>query len=101
LEATEERSKQVARRVWRQAALKPSMLADLETPADFDAATREVTEEEVAGALRVSPDLQQHLAWLQADEELGFDAVYVHYLGADVARFIDQFGTSILPRFSV
>jgi probable non-F420 flavinoid oxidoreductase len=101
LEATEEKSKQVARRVWRQAALKPSMLADLETPADFDAATRDVTEEEVAGALRVSPDLQQHLAWLQADEKLGFDAVYIHYLGADVARFIDHFGTSILPCFSV
>jgi coenzyme F420-dependent glucose-6-phosphate dehydrogenase len=100
-EASEKESREVAHRAWRQAALKPAQLADLEMPADFDAATRDVTAEEVAAALRVSSDVKQHLDWLQSDKELGFDAVYLHYLGPEVARFLDKFGASVMPHFSV
>ena len=45
----------------------------------------------------VSADLAQHTARLQELADLGFDAIYLHHVGQELARFIDAFGEHVLP----
>jgi coenzyme F420-dependent glucose-6-phosphate dehydrogenase len=98
-ERTQEEARAVAFQTWRQAALTPQQLSDLATPLEFDAATRHVRPEAVEQSLRVSHDLAQHVDWLLADQELGFETVYLHFLGPDVPRFLDEFARAVLPQF--
>jgi len=70
---------------------------DLPTPAHFDAACALVRPEDVRDAVLVSSDLGQHAAWLAERVALGFDAVYVHHVGKEQARFLDAFGDKVLP----
>ena len=95
--ATEEQAVQEAHQQWRQCALDPSQLADLPTPEAFDAATRSISPQEVKKLLRVSADVQYHLAWLRELTELRFNGIYLHQVARDMDRFIDTFGTKILP----
>jgi probable non-F420 flavinoid oxidoreductase len=94
---TDEESADIAFDQWRHAALTPTELADLPTPRAFDAATRGTRVEEVTRKLRVSADVEQHLAWLQEDLEMGFSRLYLHNIAHDHTRFFDAFGTRVLP----
>jgi hypothetical protein len=47
--------------------------------------------------LRVSADVQQHIAWLHEDKESDFDAVYVHQIARDMDFFFDTFAAEVLP----
>jgi probable non-F420 flavinoid oxidoreductase len=95
--ATEEEALRIAHDQWRQCALDPQQLSDLATPLAFDAATQAISPLEVHRRLRVSADIRQHLAWLQEALDIGFDAIYVHYLGANIDEFFDAFGSKVLP----
>jgi coenzyme F420-dependent glucose-6-phosphate dehydrogenase len=49
--------------------------------------------------VRISADLQQHLAWLHDDDrQLGFDRVYLHDVGMNQDEFIDAFSEHVWPR---
>ena len=98
--ATDEEAMRQAHREWRHCALDGEQIADLATALEFEAATRHVTPDEVASRLRVSANLQRHIAWLQEDMESGFDAVYVHQIARDMDRFIDTFPAEVLPAFT-
>jgi alkanesulfonate monooxygenase SsuD/methylene tetrahydromethanopterin reductase-like flavin-dependent oxidoreductase (luciferase family) len=95
--ATEDEARRQAHREWRHCAISGDLIADLAAPWDFEAATREVTPEEVSGRLRVSADHERHIAWLQEDSDTGFDAVFVHQIARDMDRFIDTFASKVLP----
>jgi coenzyme F420-dependent glucose-6-phosphate dehydrogenase len=82
---------------WRQCVLPPSGLADLPTPWAFDAATAGAALDEVRGKLRVSSSIEQHVDWLLADVELGFEHLYLHNVGRDQERFIDACGSILIP----
>jgi hypothetical protein len=77
--------------------LPPDQLADLTSPAAFDAATANATPGEVAANMRVSSDFQRHLAWLQEDAELGYERIYLHNVArGHQERFIEQVAASAL-----
>jgi hypothetical protein len=59
-----------------------------------------VRPEDLRAAVRISADLVQHRAWLEADRALGFDAVYLHEVGTNQERFIDVFGEKVLTSFA-
>jgi probable non-F420 flavinoid oxidoreductase len=86
-----------ARDRWPVAALGQDELQDTATPAELSARTAGVTPDDLKGKLRVSADLGRHIGWLRADFELGFEAVYLHFVGRDPDRFIDVFGERVLP----
>jgi coenzyme F420-dependent glucose-6-phosphate dehydrogenase len=88
---------QAAHDQWRHAALETVQLADLSMPADFDAATAHVSPQVLYQGIRISSDLAQHRAWLEEDMALGCQAIYLHHVGRDVDRFIDVFGSEVLP----
>jgi G6PDH family F420-dependent oxidoreductase len=82
---------------WRSNCLPTSLAWELDTPEQFEAATRFVPPEEVARNVRVSADLAQHAAWLHADLELGFEQLHLHPVGDD-DPFLVAFGTTVLPQ---
>lgn len=45
----------------------------------------------------MSADLSRHAEWIRQDFALGFEAVYLHFVGRDPDRFIDTFGERVLP----
>jgi coenzyme F420-dependent glucose-6-phosphate dehydrogenase len=51
-----------------------------------------------ARTLRISSDPARHVEWLQRDIGLGFDALYLHDVGLEQERFVEVFGTDVLPK---
>lgn len=93
----EREAKRAAHEQWRFAALEPDRLWDLRTPAEFAAATADVTPEQVAERIRVSSDLEQHAAWLHEYAELGIDRVVCFNVAGNQREFIETFGAKVLP----
>jgi coenzyme F420-dependent glucose-6-phosphate dehydrogenase len=94
---TEEDARRTAHLRWRHAPLGSSVLADLRSPAQFDAASRNISVDELAASMRISSDLQRHADWLRSDLDLGFERVYVHNPSSDQRRFIETFAEKVLP----
>jgi probable non-F420 flavinoid oxidoreductase len=82
---------------WRQAVLSPHDLSDLDSPAAFERATAGVTRAEVRERIRVSSSVDQHIEWLAADAELGFERLFLHNVHRDQERFISSFAEKVLP----
>ena len=82
---------------WRSGAVPHPRTWDVATAAEFDEAGRDVTEEQVRRSVLVSPDPEQHAAWLQEFIDLGFDELYLHHVGQAQAGFIETFGRSVIP----
>lgn len=83
---------------WRSTVLPTSLLWDLETPEQFEAATRHVPPSAVAEVVRVSADVGQHVAWLREYVDLGADELFLHHVGQEQDAFIDVFGAKVLPQ---
>lgn len=75
---------------WRQAALPVPLLADLETPLEFERASKSVGPGDVLGSVRASADVGRHLAWLAEDVDMGFTRIYLHNVNPDHGRFFDE-----------
>ncbi|MGN6753759.1 MAG: TIGR03885 family FMN-dependent LLM class oxidoreductase [Intrasporangium sp.] len=97
---TEDEAIDLAMDHWPMGAFGPSVVLEIETVDGFDELARHVTEEQVRAAVRVSADLEQHVDWIRADLELGFDEIYLHFVGPDQGRFIDAFSSDVLPAFA-
>jgi coenzyme F420-dependent glucose-6-phosphate dehydrogenase len=94
---TDEAAVQGAWEQWRTNIFDSLLLSDLRSPAQFDAAARFVTPENMHGHVRISRDTERHIDWLRQDMELGFDHVYLHNVNLGQKRFIDDFGERVLP----
>lgn len=86
--STKEEALQTAYRFWRQAALELSHVSSLPTPKSFDLATANIKPEMLEGKLKISDNLSKLLDGIREDAELGFDRVYLHYIGEDTPHFI-------------
>jgi coenzyme F420-dependent glucose-6-phosphate dehydrogenase len=96
---THEAALQAACTEWRQAALDGAQLADLDSPAAFDRAASALGAEDIAGSIRVSSSVEQHLDWLAQDAEMGFGKLFLHNVHRDQERFIEMFAKRVLPHF--
>jgi alkanesulfonate monooxygenase SsuD/methylene tetrahydromethanopterin reductase-like flavin-dependent oxidoreductase (luciferase family) len=83
---------------WRTNILESAVLADLRMPAQFEAAAAFVRPEDLDDHVRISADLDRHVAWLRDDIALGFAGLYLHNVGRNQDAFLDQFGRHVLPR---
>jgi len=97
---TDEEALREAHDQWRTNIFGSAMMATLRTPQEFDQAAAFVRPEDLRGPVRVSSDLEKHIAWLQGDLELGFSHVYVHNVGRNQRAFIGAFGEGVLPAFA-
>ncbi|MGI9021838.1 MAG: LLM class flavin-dependent oxidoreductase [Acidimicrobiales bacterium] len=82
---------------WRSGVFDPSLMWNLETPEQFDAAARFVEPDDVRSAVLVSADLGRHRAWLEEFVDLGVDGLHLHHVGRAQDAFLDAFASSVLP----
>lgn len=85
---------------WRTNVFRGTVFEDLDSPEKFDFAAEHVRPEDVRPHVRVSADPERHLRWLEEDERLGFERVYVHFVGRNQAPSIETFGKRVLPAFA-
>lgn len=95
---TREEAEAVAHEQWRSNVFAEPIPWDTETPEAFDAMSEHVPIEVVHDSARISSDLDQHVDWLQEYASLGFDDIYLHFVGQDQRPFIDTFAEKVLPR---
>ena len=93
----EETALAIAHDQWRNGALASDLAWNLDLPAQFDEATKDVRPEDVTESVLVSADTAQHAKWLRELVDLGVDAIYLHHVGKEQDRFIDVFGEQVLP----
>lgn len=96
---TEQDAAAIAMDQWRTNTFPPPIPWDLAKAEDFEAASGNVTEEDVRGAVLVSADTGQHAQWLSEYLELGFDELYLHHVGQAQEPFIEAFSKDVLPQF--
>lgn len=87
----------LARSHWGSNCLKPPATWDLARPTDFQEATATISEEEVRGAVQISADLNKHAQKLREFADLGFDELYLHFVGTEQKPFIEAFAEHVLP----
>jgi coenzyme F420-dependent glucose-6-phosphate dehydrogenase len=86
---------------WRTVKLPSPVLSDLRLPSQFDAIGEGVRPDEVKAKMRISADVERHLAWLREDAEMGFEEINLHCVHrGEQERFIDVFGERVIPRLA-
>ena len=83
---------------WRSNVFPPPVCWDLATPEHFDVAASHVRPEDVAGAVVISADLGRHAEYLAGLVDLGFEQIYLHYVGREQRPFVEAFAGSVLPQ---
>jgi alkanesulfonate monooxygenase SsuD/methylene tetrahydromethanopterin reductase-like flavin-dependent oxidoreductase (luciferase family) len=94
---TESEAVGIAMDQWGTNTFAPPIPWDLPGAAYFDAVSGDVSESTVRKAVNVSSSTGEHAQWLQEYLELGFDEVYLHFVGQDQQPFIDTFAAKVLP----
>ncbi|MCG2621151.1 TIGR03885 family FMN-dependent LLM class oxidoreductase [Arthrobacter sp. I2-34] len=83
---------------WRTNVFAPPVPWDLAKAEHFDDAAEQVGEEQLRHSVNISAHTGQHLEWLQEYLELGFDELYLHFVGQHQEPFIKTFADEVLPQ---
>jgi G6PDH family F420-dependent oxidoreductase len=91
-------ARRTAWETWPNEGLEGELPQLLPTPAHFEQATQLVTEEMVAESVACGPDLDKHVAQLQAYVDAGYDEIFVQQIGPDQEGFFKVYESEVLPR---
>ena len=94
---TEDEAAAIAHDQWRTNVFAEPVNWDTEMPEAFDLMAEHVTPDVVREHVRVSADVGRHRDWLGEYADLGFDDLYLHFVGQDQGPFIDAFSEHVLP----
>ena len=72
----------------------------LPTPEHFEQASELVSREMLGDEIVCGPDVEAHVAALQAYADAGFDELYVNQIGPGQDAFFAAYREHILPRLS-
>lgn len=90
-------AEEIAHDQWRSNVFGGSVMWDLADVAAFDALSEHVSVDAVHEAVRISDSTQQHVDWIGEYLDMGFDQVYLHFVGQHQEPFLERFGTDVLP----
>jgi probable non-F420 flavinoid oxidoreductase len=96
--ATDDEALAIAHDQWRSNVFAGDIAWNLETPEQFDEASRLVRPDDLHDHVCISSDPARHVGWIEALLELGIDAVYLHHVGQEQSAFLDTFGERVLPK---
>jgi G6PDH family F420-dependent oxidoreductase len=94
----EDEARRLVHHLWPNEGLPGELAQILPTPAHFEQATQLVTPEMLTD-IPCGPDIEKHLAGIQAYAEAGFDELYVNQIGPDQDAFFAAYRDQVLPRF--
>ena len=83
---------------WRSNVFAAPLSWDLDSVAGFDAASEHVGIESVHRSVRISDSTAQHVEWIREYAEMGFDDVYLHFVGQQQGPYLEKFGAEVLPK---
>jgi coenzyme F420-dependent glucose-6-phosphate dehydrogenase len=72
--------------------------ADIRDPEDFEAMAKLVRPDNFKNRVLITPDPDEHVAYLQHFLDLGFDEVYIHNVGREQEPFIKLYGEKVIPQ---
>jgi probable non-F420 flavinoid oxidoreductase len=82
---------------WRTNVFASSVQSELRDPLQFENAAEHVKPDEVSKLVFVSDNTNQHIEWLSSIVEMGFAEIDLHNVNRNQERFIDDFGTKVIP----
>ncbi|GAA1166309.1 TIGR03885 family FMN-dependent LLM class oxidoreductase [Ornithinimicrobium humiphilum] len=94
---TEAEAEAIAVDQWRSNVFSEPVNWDTATPEGFDVASEHVGPDVVRQHCLVSSDLGQLRDRVAELAAVGFDDVYLHFVGQHQAPFLDTFGEQVLP----
>ncbi|MDW5594229.1 TIGR03557 family F420-dependent LLM class oxidoreductase [Conexibacter stalactiti] len=87
-------------RLWPNEALPGELAQVLPTPPHFEQAVELVSEQMIADSpTPCGPDIDEHVAALQAYADAGVDELYVQQVGPLQDAFFETWAAEVLPRF--
>jgi G6PDH family F420-dependent oxidoreductase len=93
----EDEARKTAYRLWPNEALPGELAQVLPTPSHFEQACELVTPDQLSAP--VGPDLDQHIASLQAYADAGVDELFVQQIGPEQELFFAEWAPAVLERF--
>ncbi|HEX9371891.1 MAG TPA: TIGR03557 family F420-dependent LLM class oxidoreductase [Roseiflexaceae bacterium] len=93
---TTEEAMQNALAEWPNGGM-PFPKQDIRSPEDFAEIAKLVRPENFKNRMLISPDLDEHRAYIQQFIDLGFDEIHVHNVGRNQEAFIKAFGEQVIP----
>jgi len=96
---TQEEAMQNALREWPNGGM-PFPKQDIRSPEDFAEIAKLVRPENYKNRMLISPDLDEHRAYIQQFADLGFDEIHIHNVGRNQEQFIKRFGEQVIPKLS-
>src|SRR5512145_2301128 len=73
---------------------------DIRSPEDFAQIARLVRPENYKDRMLISPDIDEHRAYIQQFIDLGFDEIHIHNVGRNQEQFIRVFGEQVIPKLN-
>lgn len=83
---------------WKTNIFESSLLADLTSVSQFEAAAKYVRPEDMHEAVHISADIEEHLEILSNYRDMGFETLILHNVNKNQKTFIEDFGKHVLPR---
>lgn len=83
---------------WNTNIFESSLLADLNTVEQFEAAAKFVRPEDLHDAVHISDRVEEHLEILKGYKQMGFETLILHNVNRNQERFIEDFGKHVLPQ---
>lgn len=96
--ASDEEALAGAREQWATNTFASHVAADLALPEQFEELAALVPDEHLHAGIRISSDLERHIAELEQDMAMGYDEIYLHNVNRRQREFIDAFGSEVLPK---
>lgn len=94
---TREEAEAIALDQWRTNVFPEPVCWDTETAEAFDVMAEHVDLDGVRRAVEVSHELAWHRDRIAELAAVGFDDVYLHFVGQQQGDFLDTFGAEVLP----
>jgi len=83
---------------WGALALTPEQKSGVEDPIEMQRLADELPVEQAASRWIVSTDPDEHVEKIRHYVDLGFRHLVFHAPGPDQARFLELYGSEVLPR---
>jgi G6PDH family F420-dependent oxidoreductase len=91
-------ARRTVHRIWPNEALPGELAQILPTPSHFEQACELVSPDMLSTP--VGPDIDEHVAALQAFADAGVDELHVSQIGPDQDGFFERWAPAVLPRFA-
>ncbi len=85
-------------RYWGALALTPEQKSGVEDPIEMQRLADDLPVEQAASRWIVSTDADEHVEKIRRYLDLGFNHLVFHAPGPDQARFLELYGSEVLPR---